>query len=633
MGTRGVSVGEVEIFPKQDQVASDGVGNLIALPLARKSLPLDNSFAPIELGAYMPPSSLGDFYCADVSEVEADVRGPSSAITATQRAIAGPLDGDLDEARDALKHIQAEEYTVWIRMGLVLKGVFGDEAFSVWSEWSQRAAAKFPGEPACRRAWDGLKPKGLLSLGSLFFAAKKGGWNGPSDPVVREMNERFGILTHGRKTMVIVKNGDRTEEDEGLVWLSKESFLDRVGAETFTVDDGRGNTRGVPKAKHWLKHARASHYHRLIFDPSELPGHNGKDWNLWNGFAVEPVPGSWAKLQDHILTNICQGDQELADWLLNWMALGIQQPADVIGTAPVLRGRPGTGKGLLANAYGRLWGVHYTTITHHEQVSGRFNAHLVGKRFVFIDEGIFGGNRRDAGVVKTRVTEPWIMLEAKGVDPMRMRNRMIFMVASNEESVVPADLWDRRWQMFEVGDARREDREYFGGIVAELDQGGYSAMLYDLLHCDVSAGLDPRRTIKTEALFDQILRAQGPEVKYLHQILDAGALPQPNAPGNGPNATTIRALWEGMQATHPSARYVPQNSLGRFLNRLIPGIRPVQSGTYIVRWDSRGSHETERSTRYIFPGLAECRRAFERHVGQPVPWSNPLEDWPSEDDV
>ena len=40
-GTEGVGQGEVEIFPKQDRVDKDKVGNLIALPLARRSVLLD----------------------------------------------------------------------------------------------------------------------------------------------------------------------------------------------------------------------------------------------------------------------------------------------------------------------------------------------------------------------------------------------------------------------------------------------------------------------------------------------------------------------------------------------------------------------------------------------------------------
>src|SRR5262245_19880970 len=114
----------------------------------------------------------------------------------------------------------------------------------------------------------------------------------------------------------------------------------------------------------------------------------------WRHSTMAPaVRYSARKPQDHILNNICAGHQELSDWLLNWMALGVQKPGDPIGTAPVLHGLPGTGKGFLAHAYGRLWGRHYTTVTHQSHVSGRFNAHLFGKRFVFIDEGTFDGGR------------------------------------------------------------------------------------------------------------------------------------------------------------------------------------------------------------------------------------------------
>jgi hypothetical protein len=224
----------------------------------------------------------------------------------------------------------------------------------------------------------------------------------------------------------------------------------------------------------------------------------------------------------------------------------VQKPGEPIGTAPVLQGLPGTGKGFLAHAYGHLWGRHYTTVTHQSHVSGRFNAQLLGKRFVFIDEGTFGGNRQEAGVIKTRVTEPYFQLEVKGVDPIRIRNRMIFMIASNEDSIVAADKGDRRWQVLEVGVRNREDREYFAKISRQLETGGYEAMLYDLQHRDLSKGPDPRTIIRTVGLFEQIIRAASPDIRYIHQILDDGFLPQREAPNNAFNATTIRAMHEEM---------------------------------------------------------------------------------------
>ena len=39
-GTKGVAAGEVEIFPKQNEVPADGFGNQVVLPLAGESVPL-----------------------------------------------------------------------------------------------------------------------------------------------------------------------------------------------------------------------------------------------------------------------------------------------------------------------------------------------------------------------------------------------------------------------------------------------------------------------------------------------------------------------------------------------------------------------------------------------------------------
>ena len=68
-----------------------------------------------------------------------------------------------------------------------------------------------------------------------------------------------------------------------------------------------------------------------------------------------------------------------------------------------------------------------------------------------------------------------------------------------------------------------------------------------------------------------------------------------------------------------------KGDFGKRLRAIIPGIKDVQSGWFI---DGHGPNATRsRSTRYTFPPLSQCRRAFEAHAGQKVPWSNDLEDW------
>lgn len=613
-GDKGVAEGTVEIFPKQDRVSSGGLGNLVALPGARASLPLNiDTLAPIDWDT-IDIIEATTRYSGNVPEIEEAVQSHAHTIS---------LPDDDQEAKSALKHIPADDYHTWFRVMCALKQTFGDEGYAIFEEWSATCPDKFPGEAELKRRWDGLRPNGTISLGTLFFLAQERGWNGPSNPMVREMNARFGILTIGNSTQIIVKNGDRHPDDD-FVALSKRTFLDRLAPESIIMPGEDGKEVRRSKADAWLKHPLAAHYHKLDFDPSRPPGHDGKTWNTWTGFGVEPASGDWSLLKDHIRANICQGNPKLYEWMINWMAAGVQLRGRPLGTAPVLMGMPGTGKGVLAHAYGRLWGSHYTAVTHPEHVIGRFSGHLMSRRFVFIDEGTFGGNRKDAGLLKTRITEPIMMFERKGIDPIRMRNRMIFMIASNEASVVPADKNDRRWMVLEVGDDRREDHAYFEAVHHQLNHGGYGAMLYELMTRDFSNGPDPRRTIKTEALFEQVLQAQGPELQYMHLVLESGRLPQNWV--DGAMTSTVRAMQEDLRRRFPGTRFGSEVRLGRQLKKVFERITTHANGKFCVGTSDDGPL-FERSTRYVFPPLHLARKQFEAYIGQAVPWDQQVSDW------
>jgi len=627
----GVQSGVVEVFPKNKEVKIGSLGNLIALPLSRKSVPLDDNLQPIDWDNYSPPF-LTQLFSPDVPEVfKVPEDKPKLAAAKHSKAWEGhsnsTLPGDEEEVRSALRFLDADDYEVWTRNGLAAKNSLGDAAFDVWDEWSSKSV-KYEGREECRKVWDSFTPNGTLTIGSIFHLAKEKGWDGPKHAVVREMNERYGILTHGSSTRIIDK---KASDGEVITLLGKGAFHDRLAPEKFPQKDQNGDVKWRPKAPYWLTHEHAEHFHRVIFDPNKPPGENGHEWNMWKGFAIQPKQGSWDLMQHHIHCNISGGDDERYKWMLNWMALGVQKPGLVLGTAPVLRGLPGTGKGVLANAYGHLWGVHYVSITKDDHVSGRFNQHLEGRRFVYVDEAMFGGDRKNAGVIKTMLTEPRIMIEKKGIDPVFLDNHMIFMVTSNERSVVPADIGDRRWQVIEVADTHREDRAYFAAIASQMRSGGYEAMMYDLLERDVTKGPDPQKTIRTPELFDQIIQAQGPVERYLYQVLDDAYLPQPDAPGNGAGITTIAAMYVEMKQSQPNAQYVQQTLFGRNISKVFPGVKKVGSGWVITGRDSMGQLIIGRSTRYHFPPLLASRRAFEVYIGQEIPWSNDLSEW--QDDI
>lgn len=78
-------------------------------------------------------------------------------------------------AMRALLHIPSDiEYSDWIKIGMGLKTSFGDEAFSLWDNWSKQGAT-YPGTHALRAKWatfDGYD----VTVGTVFHHARAYGW-------------------------------------------------------------------------------------------------------------------------------------------------------------------------------------------------------------------------------------------------------------------------------------------------------------------------------------------------------------------------------------------------------------------------------------------------------------------------
>lgn len=622
-GAGGIARGEVEVFPKQDRVDAAGYGSGVALPFARASVPLDRNFQPVDIENWVPPSE-EELFSSDEPFAATPPRKEASIQRAYEQVV---LLGDLEEAESALQNVPADDYRLWIVIGIALKHAFRDDAFDLWVRWSGKSP-KAGSMEELRRKWRSFKPRGNLSLGTIFYHAQQHGWNGPSHPLIRKYNARYGILTGGRQTLIIDKLA-QSANDELLITLSKPTFQDRHASEKTSVAGKSGQPTMVPETTIWLQHALADHYSEIIFDPSLPPGRCGNAWNIWKGFAFTPLPGDWSLFKEHLLENIACGNQVLYQWLINWMAWAVQNPGSPIGTAAVFQGLPGTGKGVIARHFGAIWKPHVIEVTHQTHVSGNFNAHLFGRRLVFIDEGIFGGDKAKAGLIKVRITEPYFVVERKGVDAIRAPNRSIYMVASNNDQPVAADIGDRRWTMFNVSAKRKEDRPYFERIQQQMNNGGYAAMLYDLLHHDLRQGPDPQKNIRNPALFEQARRGMTPEENYVFGLLDEGRLPL--HPGSESNQTSIDMLWNDFKATNPGAKFTSKVALGRTISKLLGDCitkrphRPVEES---MRQTKEGLVPAPlRSTEYTFAPLPECRRQYELHVGLPVEWSNDHDRW------
>ena len=285
-----------------------------------------------------------------------------------------------------------------------------------------------------------------------------------------------------------------------------------------------------------------------------------------------------------------------------------------------MRGRMGTGKGVFANAVGSLLGRHYIQIAQASQVTGRFNTHLKDAVLVFVDEGFWAGDRQAEGVIKNMVTEPFINIEPKGKDIIRVRNNVNLIIASNNNWVVPAGLEERRFYVMDIPDTHQQDHEYFRAIANELNNGGREAMLYDLLNMDIS-GVDLRKIERTEGLFDQILASMTTIQKWWFERLRQGALIESHHDWFGivsvdDQYQSYITFSETMKDRYPKS----PEQLGRELNNMCEGINRKRPRTT----DSYGKSKRE----YVreFPDLDECRKQFEQLIKMGIDWDNDHED-------
>lgn len=87
----------------------------------------------------------------------------------------------IDELRSALTQIPADDYDLWVKVGLALKSI-GGAGFELWDTWSQ-GSAKYQAHVMGPK-WRSFKP-GALNYESIFHWAQAAGWANPLATVAR----------------------------------------------------------------------------------------------------------------------------------------------------------------------------------------------------------------------------------------------------------------------------------------------------------------------------------------------------------------------------------------------------------------------------------------------------------------
>lgn len=408
-------------------------------------------------------------------------------------------------------------YDQWLQVGQAIHSQHPDEkGIKLWDSWSKRGERYEAGE--CKKRWAGFRAYGPVRIGTLIFIAKRHGYvpkpqieaetkietDSEYDKLIDELNKEYGVAVVGGKIRIVSQSINKDPEQD-ITLLTMDDFKAMTMNKKTVISGANGQSKAVPKTMIWLGDERRKEFTGGIqFRPdkeTEFYGPNGLTYNLWTGFALKPKKGDWSKLRRHIEEVICSGNEEHYTWLLDWMADLYQEPADPKGCAVVLKGKEGSGKGILFEAIGRTLGRHYKHLTEESHLTGRFNGHHQDTLLLFADELVYGGDKKHSGKLKALVTEKKLMVERKGLDAFSYRNYARVGIASNEDWFIPAGPESRRWFVIETDNSRTKDHKWFMDILEEMENGGVEAMMYDLMRREVTSNL--KRAPETELLQDQ----------------------------------------------------------------------------------------------------------------------------------
>jgi Family of unknown function (DUF5906) len=339
----------------------------------------------------------------------------------------------------------------------------------------------------------------------------------PIAEVVNRLNEQHFVLRSSGK---IYRQGEEGE----LTAIQKSDFRTALGGRLAYFGDDEDKTRSAADA--WLRSPHRREYAGLEYCPDNR-GARPNFKNVWFGWGIEPAQGNCAVVLDHVHEIVAAGDDDKANYLLDWIADIVQNPTRKPGVAPILRGSQGTGKSSITQILAHILGRRNVLITSDkDRILGKFNSGLLNKILLIGEEMLFAGDRATTDKLKHLVTGDTFPIEFKFGDVLEVKSCHRLILTSNHEQVIQAASEERRFVTFDVSDSKRGDTRYFDRLYAVTDgrdDTTAAAFVHHLQTRDISE-FKPWKAQQLfagdEALQKQKLLSLAPPLMWLREIID-----------------------------------------------------------------------------------------------------------------
>lgn len=426
------------------------------------------------------------------------------------------------------------------------------------------------------------------------------------------LNGEYAFVMMGSSHRIIQETTD--EEGTPVIFhLNEDSFHKKLAARKLQTSDAESK----PLTKAWISSTARRTYEGIVFAPGMKI--DPRFYNLWRGFSIDPIAlnepptevmiEAVKKFEEHLFVNVCESNTEYYEWVYTWFAHIIQRPWEKIGVALVMKGRKGVGKNILLDTVGNLFSNNYMVTANKRYLTSQFNSHMENLLLMVLDEAFWSGSKEDHGILKNLITAPEITIERKGFDSYDAKSRLRIAIIGNESWIVPASEDERRYAVFNVGESRMQDTDFFTALREGMEAGGYRYLLRKFLDWDISK-INLRKAPQTEGL-----REQKEESLSAFQKLWRDYLIQGYVPGlgfeEGQWITKVN-LTELSDRMHGELK-TKGNSLWKWnirdfeieLKEVLPGVKIFRTSNVLT---------------LEIPSLKICRELWDKKMGAPSKW-------------
>ena len=428
-----------------------------------------------------------------------------------------------EKIADALDHIPNDlDYRDWINIGFALYDGLGEGGRDLWEAWSATYPGNKPDVTAAK--WKSFAKGHSVKIATLFWHANQQGWwwdaagnpppnDGGGETDVARLNKTHAVLPIGDKTRVVTfgELEDFPGRETIVMTQTLGDFQALHNRYRHVYRDASGEVKKKPLGTHWIDSTDRRQYDGGMEFMPQRDGDFGNKLNLWRGFGVKPIkpePGSKGeagcqKFLEFMKVIICSNNEDDFNYLLRREATIIQKKIRSEIALGLRTMAEGCGKGFFEKVMGRLLGNHSMQVTNPKHIIGHFNPHLQTLLRLTADEALFVGNHEHRNALFGLITEPKLTIEPKGCGVYQVASFLNLSILSNSDHFVPVSGTARRFFIPVVSTARMQDVAYFGEMEANLELGGYEALLYYFLHEVDLDGFNVRKVPQNAGLREQ----------------------------------------------------------------------------------------------------------------------------------